>query len=83
MGNNVRWTVCKKYTNEKELVFAPLLKHIIAVLPIFYYFFLLCFVSQLCVIYDRSHKGYSMYMYMYIGIVADAEFVLYAEVMLM
>lgn len=52
MGNNVRWTVCKKYTNEKELVFAPLPKHIIAVLPIFYYFFLLCFVSQLCVIYD-------------------------------
>lgn len=35
MGNNVRWTVCKKYTNEKELVFAPLPKHIIAVLPIF------------------------------------------------
>lgn len=45
MGNNVRWTVCKKYTNEKELVFAPLPKHIVAVLPIFYYFFLLCFVS--------------------------------------
>lgn len=49
MGNNVRWTVCKKYTNEKELVFAPLLKHIIAVLPIFITFFLFSALFRLTI----------------------------------
>lgn len=54
MGNNVRWTVFKKYTNEKELVFAPLPKHIIAVLPIFITFF--CFVSS------HNYVSYMTYM---------------------
>lgn len=55
MGNNVRWTVCKKYTNEKELVFAPLPKHIIAVLPIFFITFF-CFVSS------HNYVSYMTYM---------------------